>query len=473
MAGCTRRQTKACDATQSRPNVVFIYTDDQAPWALGASGNPQAFTPNMDRLVREGAYLTNSFTTTPVCSPSRVSLITSRYGSENGILDFIPQIGHRLYKPGLGIAPDARTFPELLSQAGYTTGLIGKWHLGEMDAVHPTRMGYDEFMGFRGGGISPVNPVLEEDGVEQEFKGLTCDILTDRAIGFLQRHQKAPFMLSVHYRAPHKQWLPVSEEDWAPYETMQAELPNPDYPDLNIPKMERWMREYLASVSGVDRNLGRILDTLDSLNLSQNTVVIFSSDHGYNMGHNGIWHKGNGMWATHEKSWPPDSENIRGKYRPNLYDNSLLAPTMVRWPGTIEPGTVVPQTTSNLDWFPTILAMCGVEPPKDTVIRGKSIVPLLRGEPVDWDNEFYAEYSMRCYCRTDMRMVRTPEWKLIRDFLNPGRDELYDLRNDPAETTNLIGDPRPETKAAIRKLDKKILEKMRDIQDPALKLVGR
>ncbi len=310
-AGCASRQTKRCEASQSRPNVVFIYTDDQAPWALGASGNPQAFTPNMDRLVREGAYLTNSFTTTPVCSPSRVSLITSRYGSENGILDFIPQIGHKLYKPGLGIAPDATTFPKILSQAGYVTGLIGKWHLGQMDEVHPTRMGYDEFMGFRGGGISPVDPILEEDGVEREFKGLTCDILTDRALGFLQRHQSDPFMLSVHYRAPHKKWLPVSEEDWAPYETMQAELPNPDYPDLDIPKMEQWMREYLASVSGVDRNLGRILDTLDDLNLSENTVVIFSSDHGYNMGHNGIWHKGNGMWATLESTWKVPPQPVR------------------------------------------------------------------------------------------------------------------------------------------------------------------
>lgn len=451
-----------------KPNVLFIYTDDQASWALGASGNPQAHTPHMDSLVREGAHLVNSFTATPVCSPSRVELLTSRYGSEFGITDFIPQKGHILYTPGIGLDPAAVTFPQLLAEAGYRNGLIGKWHVGEMDEVHPTQMGYHEFMGLRGGGVSPVDPVLEEDGEDKKLRGLTCDILTDRALDFLERHQKEPFLLSVHYRAPHETWLPVSDEDWAPFQDMDATIPNPEYPDLDISTMKQRMCEYLASVAGVDRNLGRILEKLEQLQLAQDTIVIYTADHGYNMGHNGIWHKGNGIWATYPDTWPPDTDPVARKYRPNMYDNSLRVPTIIRWQDEIAPGTVVPETVSNLDWLPSILAMCGVELPHDTVIRGRNIVPLLKGEKIDWNNDLYAEYSMEHYRRADMRIYRTPAWKLVRDFLNPDRDEFYDLQDDPSESTNLIHDTRPEVQAMIKSLHGKILENMRAIGDPLL-----
>ncbi|MFH1741859.1 MAG: sulfatase-like hydrolase/transferase [bacterium] len=466
--GCRQSVIGSKKEERRRPNILFIYTDDQAPWALGASGNLQAQTPNMDRLAQEGAYLVNSFTTTPVCSPSRASLLTSRYGSELGITDFIPPKGHRLYTPGIGLDPQTVTFPEFLAEAGYVNGLIGKWHVGEMDGVHPTRMGYHEFMGFRGGGISPSDPTLEKDGIEQKFQGLTTDILTDHAIDFLTRHKDESFLLSLHYRAPHKQWLPVSEEDWEFYKNLDAEIPNPDYPDLDVPKMKQWMCEYLASVAGIDRNLGRILQTLDQLKLSRNTVIIFSSDNGYNMAHNGIWHKGNGMRATKESSWPPATKNINSKYRPNMYDNSLRIPTMVRWPGRIKPGRVITQTISNLDWYPTILAMCDVELPENEIIRGHNFLPLLRGKRLHWDNDLYAEYSMQHYCRADMRMYRTPNWKLIRDFLNPERDELYNLKSDPQETTNLIESPDSTIKAVIADLHENILRRMREIDDPIL-----
>ena len=451
-----------------RPNILFIYTDDQAPWALGASGNPEAHTPNLDRLVREGAYLVNSFATTPVCSPARVGLLTSRYGTELGIRDFIPQKGHKLYNPDqiISLNPQTITFPEVFAEAGYTNGLIGKWHVGELDETHPTQMGYHEFFGFRGGGIAPKDPILEEDSIEKTFEGLTTTILTDRAIAFLKQHLSDPFLLCVHYRAPHKPWLPVDGPDWQPYEKLDPSIPNPDYPDLDVPKMKRWMREYLSSVTGVDRSVGRLLETLDDLRLSEDTVVIFTSDHGDNMGHNGIWHKGNGVWATHNV--PPSTENIQGRYRPNLYDNSLRVPAMVRWPGVIQPGTVVPRTTTNLDWYPTLLAIAGLQSPPHKTVRGRNMIPILKGEDVEWDDDLYAEYSMENYCRTHMRMYRTHDWKLVRDFLNPERDELFDLRNDPAETTNLIDDPRAEIQHVVDRLHDRIVEAMRTLDDPVL-----
>ena len=465
----------AADAQKAQPNILFVYTDDQAAWALGASGNPQAHTPIMDRLVQEGAYLVNSFVTTPVCSPARAALMTSRYASEYDILDFIPHPGHRLYDPGhvVGLDGASVTYPEVLQKAGYTTGLVGKWHLGDWTEVpskefHPTNNGFDYFMGLTGGGTSPVDPPLEKDGEVRKFEGLTTDILTDHAIQFLEANARKPFLLCVHYRAPHSPWLPVADADWEPYRDLDPVIPNPDYPDLNVKRVKKRMREYLASVTGVDRNLGRLLTTLQQLQLEKKTIIIFTSDHGYNMGHNGIEHKGNGIWIT--KTLPPATTNVASKYRPNLYDNSLKVPAIVKWPGVVEPGTVIEETTTSLDWYPTIVHMARAELPKNHQVRGRDLTPLLQGKKVeDWDNDFYAEYSMINYCRAFMRCYRTSEWKLVRDFLNPDRHELYNLRDDPEESTNRIHDSSPEVKGAVQQLHQRILDQMQAINDPLLK----
>ncbi|MBA2114219.1 sulfatase family protein [Bremerella alba] len=454
-------------AEQSRPNILFLFTDDQAPWALEASGHPHAVSPNMDSLVKQGAYLTNAFTVTPVCSPSRASLISGRYGSELGITDWI----HPKSEPELGLPPDTTTWVQLLQKAGYHTGLVGKWHLGTPDTMHPTKFGYNHFMGFRTGGAATKNPTLEKNGTNEKIVGLTTDILTDHALEFLNNAPTdKPFCLSLHYRAPHTAWLPVADEDWAPFADLDPEIPNPDYPNLNVPRVKKMTREYLASVAGVDRNIGRVLQWLEDKGLDEKTVVIFSSDHGYNMGHNGIWHKGNGHWVLTKN--PPATENIPNGQRPNMYDNSIRIPTIIRWPGTVEPGTTIEQTVSNLDWFPTLLEMAGVETPSDLKIHGKSIVPILKGNDVPWANDFYAEYSTKHQSHTHMRMVRTPQWKLIRDFLNEGRDELYHLADDPAESNNLIDTDSPEVKAIIKQLDAKILAKMKSINDPVLSSVS-
>lgn len=463
-------------APVERPNIVFIYTDDQAEWTLGVSGNEQAHTPNIDRLADEGAYLTNAFVTTPVCSPARAALMTSRYASEFDILDFITQPGHTLYDPkeDIGLPPQTRTFPEVLQKAGYRTGLVGKWHVGDWtqsdhETYHPTNHGFDYFMGLTGGGTTPENPTLEEGGVVRTFEGLTTDILTDHGIDFIERNADGPFLLSLHYRAPHGRWLPVADEDWAPFAELDPQIPNPDYPDLDVERVKRRMKEYLASVAGVDRNVGRVMATLDRLGLRDNTIVVFTSDHGYNMGHNGIEHKGNGIWITRER--PTDTANIPGKYRPNLYDNSLRVPAIVRWPGVVAPGTVIDETVSSLDWYPTLTEMAGAPMPYGVTIRGQSIVPLLAGEePEDWDNGFYAEYSMINYAQAYMRAYRTPEWKLVRDFMDPARDELYHLAVDPQERHNAIGSS-PEARSAEQQLHARILAKLKEIGDPLLDVI--
>ena len=451
-----------------RPNIIFIMTDDQGPWAFGSSPDVNARTPNIDRLCKEGTRLTRYFVSTPVCSPSRASLMTSRYSTEVNIPDYIRGDDNKL-----GLDTSFATWPKLLCEAGYSTTLIGKWHLGRLDEHHPTKHGYQEFKGFRVGGSISENPKVEVDGKVRRIEGYTPDILTDFALDYVRRHKDKPFLMSLHFWAPHantdnrspdgdRTWLPLSDADWKQFKDSDPVLPEPDYPKLDTPRVKRMMREYLGSVASVDRNLGRLLKLLDELKLTEDTIVIFTSDNGFNMGHNGIWHKGNGRWIL--------IDNQEG--RPNMYDNSLMVPAVIRWPSVIPKKKKIDKTISNLDWFPTILSMANVSLPGGTLIRGRNILPLLKGDSIPWDNDIFNQYSMRPGHQTGaiMRSYRTPQWKLIRDFKHKGKDELYNLIDDPAENKNLIKSLDPKVQQKRQWLNKKLLESMKRIQDPALVL---
>ena len=467
LTGCMSTST----ATKTlSPNIIFIYTDDQAPWALGISGQSQAHTPNLDALASQGMYFPNSYTTTPVCSPSRAGLMTSRYGYELGINDWINVKAKTLseHQPDLGLEEVWVTWPEILQTTGYRTGLIGKWHLGYQDRHHPTRHGYDEFVGFIAGGTSPINPILEVNETEQREKGLTVDILTNYAIDFIERHKDEKFALSLHYRAPHHRFLPVKPEDEAPYSDIEIALPEPDYPNLNKVRATKLMREYLSSVTGIDRNVGYLLEALDALGLSEDTVVIFTSDHGYNIGHNGIWHKGNGFWLLNEKTQA--TANIPSGQRPNLYDNSLKVPAIVRWPQIITPNSVNPSTLSNLDWFPTLVEIAGAEVNGNNNTRGNSYVEAFKSPSTIISSDYFAAYSTEHQSLTQMRMYSDGQFKLVLDFLNRDRGELYDLTADPAEKNNLYQMEDKRLQDIKARLKKSMLEKMQETNDPVLRL---
>ena len=443
-----------------RPNIVFVYADDQASWTIGALGNHQARTPNIDRLYSEGVALTNAFTTTPVCSPSRAGLLTSRYGTEVGITDYL----NSTQEPDKGLAPALPTWPKLLQAAGYATGFVGKWHVGSQDRHLPTNNGYDLFYGFRSGAGISKDPKVESEGVVRVVRGYTPDVLTDEAIRFIRTSAgRAPFLLSLHFWAPHantsnrtpdgdRTWLPLSEADWNPFKRLDVRLPEPDYPGLDAPRATRMLAEYLASVASLDRNVGRVLAALDELAIADETVVIFTSDHGFNMGHNGIWHKGNGRWLLTDN---------RG-FRSNMYDHSIRVPAVVRWPGRLTAGSTVDRVVLNLDWFPTILAVADMEAPDDAVVRGENFLPLLEGREIPWRTSFYGEYRQLHQEQVDQRMWRTPEWKLVRDS-RPGKDELYNLIEDPGEHVNLVDDASQKTVRALAQLDLALRKRMRQI----------
>ncbi len=465
LAGILAVSLTIAAASAPRPNLLFILTDDQAPWAFGASGNAQAHTPHLDRLAREGARFTHAFTPTPVCSPARASILTGRYGSELGITDFL----HPRVDTGIGLSAARLTWSRLLLEAGYATALFGKWHLGSLPEQHPRAHGYGTFAGFIPGGARPKDPSMEIDGELVPRQGFIVDLVTDDAIAWLRRRDRTrPFALSLHFREPHSPYLPVREEDWAHFRDREPAIPNPDLPGLDTERVKKTMREYLASVAAVDRNLGRLLAALAELQIDRQTLVVFSSDHGYNVGHHGLLYKGNARWMLRPEAVPPGTPNVPAGQRPNMFDTSVKVPLVLRWPGVIEPGVVIARTVSHLDWLPTFAALGGAPLPAGAVVRGRNLLPLLRGEAPPWDDDFFAEYSMKHGAQVHLRMLRTPEWKLIRDFHNEGRDELYHLAADPGETRNLIADPDPLAREARQQLHTRLLAKMAEVHDPVL-----
>ena len=446
-------------AEPRRPNLLFFMTDDQARWSLGVYGNTDSRTPNMDRIGKEGAVFTNAFVATPVCSPSRATFFTGRYGTQLGITDWI---NGAEAKAGVGLPEDAVTWPAVLQQAGYRTALVGKWHLGEKPHCRPRSQGFDEFFGIVGGGSAPMNPELTVNGELKRFEGPTPDVMADAAMRFLDERAKSadqPFALCLFFREPHQPYAPVTPADSAPFEKLDPKTPNvPPFVDPEVNK-ERY-RKYYGSIHAADRNVGRVLAKLDELKLAEDTIVLFTSDHGYNIGQHGVYTKGNASWVGGTRQGPK---------RPNMFEESIRIPLLVRWPKVVKPGTTVEQMVSNVDTFTSVLRMLNVPAPADAPKGdGLDFSPLLRGEPVEkWRDAIYGQYDLHNSGLAFMRMVRTPKWKLVRHHFSNGLDELYDLANDPGEKDNLYN--KPAGKAARAELQAKLTAWQQSIDDPILR----
>ncbi len=227
-------------------------------------------------------------------------------------------------------------------------------------------------------------------------------------------------------------------------------------PGLPRERVKQLYRDYYASVSSVDRNVGRLLAKLDEWKLAGRTVVIFTSDHGYMIGQHGLWHKGNAAWLV---------EGKKG-YRPNMFDDAIRVPLLIAWPGVVAPGTTVTRSVSNLDLLPTILEIAALDTPRNLVIRGKSMVLLMR-DPASaaWDDTLFGQYDMHHYQIARMRMIRTPAWKLVRHFEAGGHDELYDLSEDPDETHDLGNSDLPMHRSQRSSLTERLQTWMTRIGD--------
>jgi uncharacterized sulfatase len=435
-----------------RYNLVAVVADDQSYWSVGCYGNRESRTPHMDALARQGARFTRAFVATPVCSPSRASYMTGRYGTELGVTDFISA---REFDQGLGLPPGALTWPSVLQSHGYRTGLIGKWHLGGRAHQLPSACGFDEFAGEPRGSFAPRDPSFVVDGERRTLAGYSSDVVGNLSVDFLRRNADRPFALCVHFREPHTPYTPVPPQDAQLFANLDPTVPEP--PGLDVEQVKKWTREYYAAVHAIDRNLGRILAVLEELGLTERTIVVYTSDHGYNIGHHSVHTKGNAHWVA---------GGVPGPKRPNMFDTSLQVPLLVRWPGVVRPGLVVDQVVSNIDMFPTVLGMLGLAAPEGALQRGMDFSPMLRGERLKWRDALFGQYDLHNKGLAHMRMIRTDRYKLVRHFRCNDLDELYDLESDPAETKNLYADPRT---AAVRDaLNARLMEWMRSIDDPLL-----
>lgn len=407
----------------SRPNILLFLTDDHGAWALNAYGNREIHSPILDRLAREGTRFVNAFTPSPVCSPARACLLTGRTPSQVGIHDWIQE-----EKPEFGDydwLQDEITLPQLLQAAGYHCGLSGKWHFGRS---HETPRGFDWCFGLpRGQGVHQGTYTYHLNNTPLPLEGNKTQIITDYALQFLEEAtDDKPFFLKVGYIATHSPYDQQENElvslyDGAAFEAIPPYVPHPwvkneDFTngdDWNADDCRRRYANYYAAVTDIDRNVGRILQKLEEQGRLDDTLIIYTSDHGLTLGHHGFWGKGNST-------------------RPlNMHETCLRVPLIWRWPGGVKTAREVTQCVSHYDTFQTLCEVAQVELDAGRDYPGRSYRALLEGRTVrDWSNTMCGEYG-------DLRMIRTPNWKYVQRFPN-GPDELWNLRDDPQETQNLI-----------------------------------
>ena len=408
----------------SVPNIVLILIDDLG-WAdLGVYGNRFHETPNIDRMAREGMRFTDAYAACPVCSPTRASIVSGQYPAHVGVIDFIP--GHwrpfeklRVPSNRTQFLPlDVVTFAEALKPAGYTCGMIGKWHLGGRDYL-PDKQGFDKALVCGGGRHfgNGFTPRLEVD--KKEY---LSDVLTAEAEKFLAENRDRPFCLYLSHYAVHIPLQAVAQKI-RKYEQKPKPAGGVNHP------------VYAAMVEHVDESVGRVLAKLDDLGLAENTVVFFFSDNG------GLIQRFDGKGDVVTSNAPLRSE------KGTVYEGGIREPFIVRWPGVVKPGSTCGVPVSSVDFYPTFLDIAGAKRPKGAVLDGESIIPLLKQTGTVARDAIYWHYPVYHHS-TPAGAIRSGDWKLI-EFFDDGRLELYNLREDIGETNNLAA-AQPERAKQLR-----------------------
>ena len=442
----------------------MVVVDDMRWDEMRTSGHPFIETPNMDRLAREGARFVNAFSTTPLCSPSRASLLTGQYAHTNGIVDNTARPSH-----------DLRVFPLELQRAGYRTGFFGKWHMGNDDSPRP---GFDHWVAMPGQGEA-IDPTLNVDGTRVQNKGYTTDLLTDYVERFIDRPADQPFLVYLAHKAVHPN---VTQSDdgrlvvipGQPGGFVAAERHRGRYQGRTMPRRPNAMkapigkpallrqidklpplgpktatsdeeiRGRIEMLLAVDDSLGRIIAALERKGALDNTVVVFTSDHGYFYGEHGL-----------------------NEERRLAYEETIRIPLVLRFPRLASAGTTLGEMALNIDLAPTLLDIAGLTPHRD--IQGRSLVPVLKQEARDWRSSFLVEYFTDTVFPRIRNMgyvaVRTPRHKYIQYRELPGMDELYDLEKDPYEETNLFA--RSEARETLREMQAELRALLEQTRFPA------
>lgn len=420
-----------------RPNIVFVLVDDMRWDDLAVLGNPFVKSPHLDRVGREGVIFRNAFATTVICSPSRANILTGLQTRAHGIIDNTDRsaASHRL-----------ATFPQVLQRAGYETAFVGKWHMGNDDTRRP---GFDQWICLKGQG-STYDPELNVNGASVQAKGYVTDILSARALAFLQAKHTKPFLLYYSHKAVHPETTQRADgslsdptlSNFIPAErhkTLYTDAKIPRRPNAlaapeNKPALQRAIpgleplgpktgssdeviRNRLRMLAAVDESMGEVFKVLEATGQLERTVIVVTGDHGYFYGEHGL-----------------------SVERRLAYEEGIRIPLLVRYPAMIKAGSRRNQTILTLDFAPTFMELAGAPVPAG--LHGKSFVPLLRENGPALRDAFLVEhFSDSVFPRTrglGYQAIRTENWKLIHYVDLPNADELYDLNRDPYEMRNLI-----------------------------------
>ena len=459
----------------TRPNILFIMSDDHAAHAMSCYGSKINTTPNLDRIAKGGMRFDNCFCTNSICTPSRATILSGTYNHVNEVTTLATPMDNRL-----------QTFPKLFQGAGYQTAVFGKWHLGTGPDHCPT--GFDDWAVLPGQGFYH-NPEFifkgPDGGTRRTVQGYVTDLITDMSLDWLKkRDRERPFCLLYHHKAPHRPWyvdekhahmylnedLPEPETLYDDYANrasaaaaaemrvgvhmnttdLKCELPR-DLPEHEMRKWayQRYIKDYLRVIASIDDNVGRVLDYLDEEGLTDDTLVIYTSDQGFFLGDHGWYDK---------------------RF---MYEESLRMPFILRYPHEVRPGSVNDDIVLNVDFAPLFLDLAGVPVPEE--FQGQSFRPLLNGQtPDDWQQSMYYRYWMHkahhnVYAHYG---IRTRRYKLIyyySDALGQAGTidetyepewELFDLGKDPCELNNIYDHPDYqevvlELKAELHRLQEK------------------
>ncbi len=411
-----------------QPNIIIIMTDDQGYGDLGVTGNPHIRTPVIDQFANERIRF-NNFYVSPVCAPTRSSLMTGRCSLRTGIRD--------TYNGGAIMASNEVTIAEMLKQGKYSTGIFGKWHLGDNEPSRLGGQGFDESLIQVSGGMGQVgdittyfkgdksyfDPVLWHNNKKEAYEGYCSDIFTEQALNFIDKNKDSPFLCYLSFNAPHTP-LQVPEKYYEYYKDIDPSTgfendPRPHKPMTEKDKEDA--RKVYAMVTNIDDNVRKLLKKLDDLAIADNTLIIFMTD--------------NGPQQTRYVG------GMRGR-KGDVHQGGVRVPFYIRYPSKFEKNTDIKTRAAHIDILPTVAQICNVELPRETLIDGKSLVPLIMSEKEDWTNRSLFFYWTRRYPELYYNMTLLKgSYKLVgnTNYNAPIKDfELFNLDKDPYEQKNII-----------------------------------
>lgn len=426
-------------AAAPRPNIVILFTDDQGTLDANCYGSTDLYTPNIDKLAATGVRFTQAYAHT-VCCPARAMLMTGRYPQRSGV-HFWTQGDMFAAKDGINMALEEVTLAEALKPAGYRTALFGKWHLGAHRDFGPKKQGFDEFFGIRDGFIDNYNHYfLHGTGFHDLYEGTTSvkapgeyfpELMVRRALKFLDENKEGPFFLYVPFNIPH-----YPEQALKQFETKYADM------------KDDARRSYGAIVSTTDHYIGQIVDKLESLHLRDNTLIIFMSDNGHSE------ETSNRIRVDQHKSGLPKGHfygasggGNTGKWngqKGSFFEGGNRVPAIVSYPGKIPQGQVRNQVITAMDWYPTVMELCGIERPKDAPkLDGHSLLPVIESAEAKslYGDVLHFQWGTKW-------AVREGDWKLIGDGNSP-QASLYSLNEKDPERTD-YGKDHPDVAKRLR-----------------------